>query len=576
MSLTDLHVLLGVTGRPSYVKAASEQVAEDAPVLPQACADGIKGTLPCNSKEATFLSAAKVASARAAGKPYNTETEQGIMKFARFWQITDDVVAAQKKIAAAAEPRTLGSSDFALNEVHQGTTLKKYAAYDGDTTTRAASAFYDNRHKYPLPWRQKTAKELIARATRFGVIGDIPGNVSTYLHKAAGYAFPSQEAITNSLVCRLNRLPGSKKVASEKLAAALGAIADAPHLRYNHALVQDVLTLTDRFDHELKLAAHYGDEDVTLPEEMLDLTTPMIKHAGEVHRGGEVDLQNGSTVNVHFLTKEALEVVDPELAKMSKLKLAGVLPTLPRPDADLLCKAAGVQKKTAGLMSSIAQRLNLTKSKDPVSPGASNIGKPPTNAELAKTAGPLETPGLPAGAGPAPMAPPQGQQPAPGPMDPAQAQQAASAPDAGHAPEFTQSPGQAATPTQHQGSPNSTGGGPLGGTGENAMDPNAVQLPNAGQGMFDSPLEDPGHADPSNGAGNILEDPSMEAASPSDTATSPAALHAGGAESGSAAPLGQSVGSPDPAAHAVIKDQTSGVPQGANAGPGTAAYGLGV
>jgi hypothetical protein len=571
MSLTDLHVLLGVTGRPSYVKAASEQVAEDAPVLPQACADGIQGTLPCNSKEATFLSAAKVASARAAGKPYNTETEQDIMKFARFWQITDDVVAAQKKIAAAAEPRTLGSSDFALNEVHQGTPLKKYAAYDGDTTTRAASAFYDNRHKYPLPWRQKTAKELIARATRFGVIGEIPGDVSTYLHKAAGYAFPSQEAITNSLVCRLNRLPGSKKVASEKLAAALGAIADAPHLRYNHELVQDVLTLTDRFDRELKLAAHYSDADdgVTLPEEMLDLTTPMIKHAGEVHRGGEVDLQNGSTVNVHFLTKEALEVVDPELAKMSKIKLAGVLPTLPRPDADLLCKAAGVQKKASHpLDADIYKRLSLTKSEAPVSQGAKNLGNPQhlTDPNMIKTSG-------------APMPPPAGMPPSP--MDPsqppgAQAQQAAAAPDNGQGQAFEMGPYQAEKPSQHRDSPNFTGGAPLGGTGENAIDPNAVRLPNAGQGMFDSPLEDPGHADPSNGAGNILEDPSMESASPSDTATSHAALHAGGAESGSSAPLGQSVGSPDPAARAVIKDQVSGIPGGANAGPGTAAYGLGV
>jgi hypothetical protein len=554
MSLTDLHVLLGVTGRPSYVKAASEQVAEDAPVLPQACADGIQGTLPCNSKEATFLSAAKVASARAAGKPYNTETEQGIMKFARFWQITDDVVAAQKKIAAAAEPRTLGSSDFALNEVHQGTVLKKYAAYDGDTTTRAASAFYDNRHKYPLPWRQKTAKELIARATRFGVIGEIPGNVSTYLHKAAGYAFPSQEAITNSLVCRLNRLPGSKKVASEKLAAALGAIADAPHLRYNHELVQDVLTLTDRFDRELKLAAHYSDADdgVTLPEEMLDLTTPMIKHAGEVHRGGEVDLQNGSTVNVHFLTKEALEVVDPELAKMSKLKLAGVLPTLPRPDADLLCKAAGVQKKASHpLDADIYKRLSLTKSEAPVSQGAKNLGNPQhlTDPNMIKTSG-------------APMQPPAVMPP--GPMDPSQspgvqAQQAAAAPDNGQGQAFDMKPGQAEKPRQPQGeSPNFIGGAPLGGTGENAMDPNAIQLPNAGQGLFDPPLEDPGHADPSKGAGNILEDPSIESASPGEDATSSDALHAGGAELG--APLGQTLGTPDNAVPPVMKDPTSGVP----------------
>lgn len=156
-------------------------------------------------------------------------------------------------------------------------------------------------------------------------------------------------------------------------------------------------------------------------------------------------------------------------------------------------------------------------------------------------------------------------------MDPAQAQQVANAPDAGNAPDFNQMPGQAATPGQRQGSPNSTGGAPLGATGENAMDPSSVQIPNGGQGLFDSPIEDP-----SAGHGNILEDPSMAAASPGESATSLDALNAGGADSGAAVSLGQPAGAPDAAAHAVMKDQTSGVPLPKNGGPGTAAYGLGV
>ena len=113
---------------------------------------------------------------------------------------------------------------------------------------------------------------------------------------------------------------------------------------------------------------------------MLDLTVPMIKHAGEVEQGGMVDLQNGQSVNVHHLSKEALEAVDDGLAVMPKRKLAKVLPTLLAPDADVLCKAAGVVKVAKPIM----ERPGLPEQKP--SKGTKAIGKPASNEELAKGA----------------------------------------------------------------------------------------------------------------------------------------------------------------------------------------------
>ena len=244
VSLTTLHCLLGVAGKPAYVKAASEQ-EHHAGAAPTACADGLDGQYPCDSRESTYVSALKVAAAKADGEDV-AAIEGQLIKFASFWQIEDDVRGALDKVASHLAPVEIEDSDYALHETYQGQPVRKFAAYDATSTIKAAEAFHGNRHRYPLAWRQKTARALIKKARAHDA--ELPETVNTYLFKAAGYGFPSQDAIEDGLVCRLNHITHTRKTAGEKLAQALGVIADSPHLRYNHDLVGDMLEITDRFD----------------------------------------------------------------------------------------------------------------------------------------------------------------------------------------------------------------------------------------------------------------------------------------------------------------------------------------
>ena len=550
VSLTTLHCLMGVAGKPAYVKAASEQ-EHHAGAAPTACADGMMGQYPCDSRESTYVSALKIASAKADGAQTDA-LESSLMKFAKFWQIEDDVRGALEKVAAHLAPVEIQDSDYMLHETYQGQPIRKFAAYDPTSTIESAEAFFDNRHRYPLAWRQKTARALIKKARENDA--DIPDHISNYLFKAAGFGFPSQAAIENGLVGRLNHITHTRKTAGEKLAQALGAIADSPALRYNHDLVTDMLEITDRFDREMKLAAFY-DSDVDLPEEMLELTTPMIKQAGEVEHGGSVSLQNGQSVNVHRLSKEALEAVDDALVNMPKTKLAKVLPTLPAPDADVLCKAAGVVKTAKPIF----ERPGLDpKPATKPSKGTKAIGAPKSNEDLAKGAMEAPMPGMGApppapGAMPGPGAIPGGAAPGAVPSPGMGGAPAPGAPEP--APNLPETPGQAEKPGQDAASMDPTGSmgaapGAAGGTGMAPdANPGAPVAPEGG-----APFDDPG----------ILDDPMIAAqASPSAPGADDAStLMAGAAaEEGAAGMPGEPMGAPDPAAAAVMKDQVSGIPQ---------------
>jgi hypothetical protein len=333
--------LLAVTGRPAYVKVAGEQVDPATPVY----ADPIKKLYPVQTKEATFLSFVNAIDQNA-----DSQQIQEIRKYAAFWKIEADLDAAEQALIADRTEMSLSElpdSDFALCQKHGSETIRKYAAVDPTTTVEAAIAFYENRTRYPLEWRKQAAVNLLARADQFAT--PLPAYVSEYLHKAAGYAVATTEAIDQALGARIDLTPARDHEALNKIAVVLNKIAESEELRYNTELVAEVLGAMDEYDRDIKLAQHYESGRLPLPEEMLAMTeTSLQKYAGCQNR--IVRLVNGHEVDVADLSVDALDAVDEKLAGMSLSKLAEVLPTLPKPEADLLIELlpAAQHWKTAG------------------------------------------------------------------------------------------------------------------------------------------------------------------------------------------------------------------------------------
>ncbi len=333
-----LNRIYGVVGRPSYCKEAADQ--SQVRCHERGYADPFDKQYPCHSKLATFQSAME---AEELDAPADVKAE--ISKFAAFWAIADDVEAAKAKLAASkkqASTEELPDADFALVQQVGTEKVRKYAAFDSESVFESSIAFHENRHRYPLAWRKSAATELLSRAIQHQVT--LPSYVDLYLNKAAGFGLATAEAIDSALIERLNRAPKTAAVDTDKLVEIMTGIAETPSLHYDTECVQEMLSCMDVYDRQHKLSQYYG-QDLNLPEEILVHTEPeLAKIAGCGNR--VVRLVNGTDVDVHHLTHDVLNAVDEKLAAMSQEKLAAVLPTLPKPDADLLVELCSTQAKS--------------------------------------------------------------------------------------------------------------------------------------------------------------------------------------------------------------------------------------
>lgn len=304
-----LHELLTICGRPSYVKVAAEQ-----PPLAEIDRD---------SREGVYL---QYVTKLAANEPV-----QGLHDLGRFWSISGDLKTAADRWAAHNTTVEPTDDDFALVVQHQGEQIRKFAAYDAPSTVRAANAFYENRCRYPYEWRKVASERLLERQERFGAV--IPRGVHSYLVKAAGLAGFTQESLEDAIRARYVATPRAKIAGFTKLAEVLNVVAASPEFRHDREMVDTALRVMDVFDHDLP-AGH----TVKLAEESLEVLDVDLMKCAEDMLADHVTLQNGRIVKLSSLTEDALQAVSPELTKMSADELRDVLPTLPRPDADLLTR----------------------------------------------------------------------------------------------------------------------------------------------------------------------------------------------------------------------------------------------
>lgn len=252
---------------------------------------------------------------------------------AQFWGITDKCRQAMEKLSSW-RPAELSEADYALvKTAANGVSIKKYAAYDKKSTVKAATAFEDNKHCYPLEWRKEAAVRLLSRAKQYDA--DLPAYVWEGLHKSAGFGFASPESLERSFTQRMTAVMGNSKTAAlaPKLGEALEAIEDNPEKLYDLDFIKQAMETLERFD----VAA--GLTDMDLPEDLISgsFTVDKLEKVASVTKLA-VELVNGKTVRVDQLSKEALATVDPGLASLSSEELADVLPTLPKGDADLLVR----------------------------------------------------------------------------------------------------------------------------------------------------------------------------------------------------------------------------------------------
>lgn len=329
---------------PAALKQASaERLTPPADLPNTAYADPTTRTFPLHTKEATILSAVYLFGQLADGEKWASampadRVVSRLERAASFFGVTDDVNAVRADItkqAAASFKHDLVPDDYAICEEHDGRQVLRFPAINAPSTKRAAAALYANRTAYPYPWRRKAATRILNRAMQYSA--HLDHDVLAYLTKASGICPADNHTASILLTQRAVLFPESQADTLHKVASAVeqGA-ADNADSRLN------LCELLDTCDRDMRKTSLYA-RGLPMPEELL-YDVPAAKSASAAE---SVTLTTGNTYDVASLLQvpnEAYRVLGDDVytslldssGALDAKQMADAIPTLPRPDAQLL------------------------------------------------------------------------------------------------------------------------------------------------------------------------------------------------------------------------------------------------
>ena len=312
--------------------AYEDTSADDAGKLPaRAFADSVNREYPVHTKEAAVLSAAYFF----AEHPDDTGPEtvrEGLAKAAAFWDVEDEI--AQIRSDLSVERR---QPKYALDLQLDGAVLRHFPWHDKASLEKTAADFVSNRHNLPRVARVTTADNLLAAQGETS--SKFASDVEAAVERCSGLGVLDGDKAAEAVMERSYRLRkhAEHKESVKKLAQVVGLLdaddADA---------FKTAVDAFSAFDEETGLARQYG-RGMLLPEDALAADVSLAEKKAE---NGVVHLSNGQAVRLADIDWEKVSEIDPDLAELvdgDNEKAAEVLPTWPRPDADVLVQMLGLQ-----------------------------------------------------------------------------------------------------------------------------------------------------------------------------------------------------------------------------------------
>lgn len=318
-------------GHEGFMKVAAFVQESDKPVEARFYADMEHKDYACHTKEATLVNYAYFVDNR---DNYNrTDRERIQNRFNEklaFWDLEDSVKDIEEAVTKTAAVK------YAM-EI-SGDALFGYN--DKDSLVKAASDFYENRHRFPYENRKAASQKLLKEAEKSGVT--YSNDVVRFLKKSAGWAIPSADGIVSLVHRRVYDRDFKNTEHLSKIAEAGAALAKdvKGDKLYDTEKVAAFLLAVDAYDRITKVASRYSNFGV--PEEFVFGDTEVEKVASEFK--AVVKLTNGREVTLSDGFFQKLSSADPDLAKSimgNADKAREILPTLPRPDADYIVETCG-------------------------------------------------------------------------------------------------------------------------------------------------------------------------------------------------------------------------------------------
>ena len=345
MGLTHLHHITKIVDLPAFVKEGCVPTHDEVEKLPYTSfADQTSRQFPVHTKAACYLSYAYFLQQKDKFvKKAASRIERKFCDMADFWNMADAMDKLAEDLGPKHEKQAAIAEDYALTVSHESKPLHYFPINNRQAIEKSAEELLANRDKFPYALRKTAADNIVKAFIKAGYhISAVPEAIQS----VAGLGICTKEAVVHEVTRRIN----FAKTTNEKKGAApltilvhqLNKCADDQTLS-SDTLVKIAETL-DTYDRHSGINKHYSRE-FDYPEDVLFSFT---KQAADKIKNELVTMQNGAAYWLSDMTKasEAFDAIGDLKDDMVDLagnldmhKVADIVPTLPRDDADILSTA---------------------------------------------------------------------------------------------------------------------------------------------------------------------------------------------------------------------------------------------
>jgi hypothetical protein len=342
-----IHRILQLYSAPDYVKQASQADIYGEDLSPHMFADAVRRRFPCHTAPATWVSAAFFAEKKAEYSPSEAERiQRSLQHSADYFQIVPDTEELQTKIAQSLthDESELPDDAFALvMNFENGEKHRKYPMRNPGEVKTAAAYLSRYRDHFVFSDRRKIADKILTKASEFGA--DIHEH-RDMLEKTSGVGVCSANEASQMLRSRVRALGNIHQ--PTKLQQELTKLADVvegnPAGLQHHSTLTKIAEMVDHFDRDNGLVKHYG-QHVERPEDVLFGITEKI--ASETANDIIGNNLTGTFFKKADLARVPISAIEDSMgddfarevstanAWVDTDKLAQIVPTLPRGDAEL-------------------------------------------------------------------------------------------------------------------------------------------------------------------------------------------------------------------------------------------------
>lgn len=356
---------------PEYVKQASDvKLCGTADQEPHLFADQTGRNFPCHTKAATWLSMAFFLE-KAASLPEHTRehVQRRLTAVAEHFGIGADLATLRTAVEkqAATGQQELTNDDFAFVwKDETGATERRLPMRGALEVKAAADWFQQYRDEFLFGDRQRIADKILTKQAQYGA--GLPEETLMVLEQAAGRGICSAETAASLIESRVPIVRLKEAELAAELQNTVDAIRSATFVVRTPERLQKIAAIVDQVDRKFGLVPAYGD-GLDRPEDVLFAITQKAAAAalrdhvpltsGTAYK--RADLERVRAIDIQdYMGTELAEALSSDGIHLDVTKAAAVLPTLPRPDAELFDQIAREQQ-IQPIFKAAGDRVGLTR-----------------------------------------------------------------------------------------------------------------------------------------------------------------------------------------------------------------------